>query len=318
MHVLEVRHLRLIAAIADTGGVTAAARTLHLTQPALSHQLRDVESRLGVALFVRVNRRMVITKAGERLLASARRVLGEMETVERDLTSGEYSGGAGLVRIATECYTNYHWLPSVLVAFRENWPRVDLRIVPEATSRPLAALLDGALDVAVVMRQPAHQDLRYTPLFDDEMVVVMHPEHRLAKLPFIPAEELAHEHLILYSSHGSESSVLAEVLRPAGVEPVQLSRIQLTEAILELVRAEIGVTVLSRWSVERYLAEGTLAAAPLTKAGFRRRWCAATRTDVKEPPHMRDFLELLADSRFAPVDVRASRQTDKKPRRRLA
>src|SRR5687767_1330020 len=96
VHVLEVRHLRLIVAIADGGGVTAASRQLHLTQPALSRQLQDVEARLGVALFARVNRRMVITKAGERLLSTARRVLGELETVERELTSGEYAGQAGL------------------------------------------------------------------------------------------------------------------------------------------------------------------------------------------------------------------------------
>ena len=306
MHILEIRHLRLVAAIAEGGGVTAASRRLHLTQPALSRQLQDVEARLGVALFARVNRRMVITKAGERLLATARRVLGEVETAERDLTSGEFAGRAGVVRLATECYTNYHWLPAVLVAFREDWPRVEVRIVPDATSRPLAALLDGTLDVAVVNRQPEHHGVRYTPLFDDEMVVVMPPDHRLAGAGFVAAEELAHEHLILYTS-GTESSVLQNVLRPAMVEPRQISRIQLTEAILELVRAGIGVTVLSRWAVQRHVASGELAAAPLTRAGFRRQWAAATRTDVREPPYLRDFLQLLADSRFAPTEVRRER-----------
>ena len=303
MHVLEVRYLRLITAIVDTGSVTAAARQLHLTQPALSRQLGDVEARLGVALFARVNRRLVITKAGERLLKGARRVLGELETIERDLMSGEYAGQAGLVRLATECYTNYQWLPSVLVAFREKWPRVDVRIVPEATARPLAALLDGALDVAVVHNTPEHQDIRYTHLFDDEMVVVMHPGHRLAGERCIPVEEIRQEHLILYSTHGSESSVLAGLLRPAGVEPRQLSRIQLTEAILELVRAGLGVSVLSRWAVERHVASGVLAAVPLTKTGYQRRWFAATRTDIREPPYVSHFLALLSDSRFAPVDV---------------
>jgi LysR family transcriptional regulator, regulator for metE and metH len=305
MPVLEVRHLRLIDAVTARGGITAAARALHVTQPALSRQLSELEARLGVALFARVGRRLVITKAGERLLASSRRVLGELDAVERELTSGEYAGAAGLVRVATECYTNYHWLPAVLVAFREHWPRVDVRIVPEATARPLAALLEGALDVAVVHRTPEQRGLQYTHLFDDEMVVVVPPEHRLARLASVPAEAIRDEHLILYATSGNESSVVTNVLRPAGVEPRQLSRIQLTEAILELVRAGLGITILSRWSVERHVASGALAAVPLTDTGYRRRWYAATRGDVRQPPYLAQFLALLADSRFLPVDVRA-------------
>ena len=301
MSVLEVRHLRLVAAIAESGGVTAAARKLHITQPALSRQLGELEARLDVALFARVGRRLAITAAGERLLAGARRVLGELETLERDLTSGEFASGAGLLRIATECYTNYHWLPAVMVAFRDQWPGVELRIVPEATARPLPALLDGALDVAVVPQARAHLDVHYTPLFDDEMVVVTHPGHRFAGEPAVSAEALRDEHLLLYSTQG-ESGVVVNVLRPANVEPRRLSRIQLTEAILELVRAGLGVTVLSRWAVARHVAAGELAAVPLAP-GYRRRWYAATRADVRRPPYLGAFLALLADSRFAPTEA---------------
>src|SRR5690349_901398 len=112
---LEVRHLRLVAAVADTGSVTRAARRLHLTQSALSHQLRDVETRLGTALFARTARRMVPTPAGERLLATARRVLDELAGAERDL--GAAAADAGVARVATQCYTCYHWLPGVLREF---------------------------------------------------------------------------------------------------------------------------------------------------------------------------------------------------------
>src|SRR3954471_23871519 len=82
---LDLRHLRLVAAMADSGGQTRAAQRLNLTQSALSHQLRELESRIGTPLFIRASRRMVLTAAGERVLASARRVLHEVETLERDL-----------------------------------------------------------------------------------------------------------------------------------------------------------------------------------------------------------------------------------------
>ena len=99
---LDLRHLRLIAAMAESGGQTRAARKLNLTQSALSHQLRELESRIGSPLFIRASRRMVLTAVGERVLTSARRVLHEVETLERDLVSESASGGAGVVRLATE------------------------------------------------------------------------------------------------------------------------------------------------------------------------------------------------------------------------
>ncbi len=297
MH-LELRHLRLIVGIADAGGVTRAGKRLNLTQSALSHQLRDIESRLKLPLFLRVNKRMVITQAGERLLVSARRVLAEVDGVERELMLGEFAGGAGLLRIATECYTCYHWLPAVMKEFRAAWPRVELRIVPEVTSRPMAALAEGALDVAIVAGTEAHARARYTPLFDADLVVVTHPEHRFAHRPCVEPEDFADEHLILYSTPDSESTVIQEILRPARVEPRQLSRIQLTEAILELVKADLGVTVLARWAVAPYLEDRSLSATQLTRAGFHRTWYAATRLESPPLAYLDDFTQLLARNAF--------------------
>ena len=111
---LEVRHLRLVAAVAAVGSLTRAGDQLHLTQSALSHQLRDIESRLGAALFLRVGRRLVLTPAGQRLLASATDVLERLEQTEHDIREMGRDRAARL-RITTECYTCYHWLPPLLL-----------------------------------------------------------------------------------------------------------------------------------------------------------------------------------------------------------
>src|SRR5687768_15703999 len=101
---LEVRHLQLVEAITDAGSVTRAAERLHVTQSALSHQLREIETRLRTPLFLRVNRRLVLSPAGERLLTSARRVLGELRVVEDDI--GRLAANQqGVIRVSTECYT---------------------------------------------------------------------------------------------------------------------------------------------------------------------------------------------------------------------
>src|SRR5262245_62102227 len=121
---LEVRHLRLVRAVASSGGLTSAGRELHLTQSALSHQLRDVETRLGTPSFLRVGKRMVLTSAGERLLRSADEILGTLERTE-DAIKGLAGGARGRLRVSTGRYTEYHWLPPVVTAFRATCPHVD-------------------------------------------------------------------------------------------------------------------------------------------------------------------------------------------------
>jgi len=290
---LDLRHLRLVVAVAESGGQTRAARKLNLTQSALSHQLREMEGRIGAPLFIRASRRMVLTAVGERILASARRVLHEVETLERDLLTEATTGGAGVVRLATECYTCYHWLPGVVTAFRQEWPRVDVRIIAEATADPVRALLDGALDLAIVAGDVDERRLGCTSLFEDEQVVVVAPGHPLASQSFVQPDDLRDEHLILYTTHSSESSVLREVLRPAGVEPRQLTRVQLTEAIVELVKAGLGISVLARWAVAPQLRDRSLVAIPLTKRGFHRRWWAVTRPHETAPAYQQSLLDLL-------------------------
>jgi LysR family transcriptional regulator for metE and metH len=290
---LDLRHLRLVAAVAESGGQTRAARRLNLTQSALSHQLRELESRIGAPLFIRASRRMVLTALGERVLTSARRVLHEVETLERDLAAAESTGGAGVVRLATECYTCYHWLPGVVTAFRAEWPTVDVRIIAEATANPVRALLDGALDLAIVAGDVDERRLGCTSLFEDEQVVVVAPNHPFASKAFVEPEELEQEHLILYTTHSSDNSVLREVLRPAGVEPRSLTRVQLTEAIVELVKAGLGISVLARWAIAPQLRDGSLVGVPLTRRGFHRRWWAVTRPHETAPAYQQSLLELL-------------------------
>ena len=172
---LEVRHLKLLVTVAEEGSVTEAGKRLHLTQSALSHQLRDAEEKLGTALFLRLGRKMVLTPAGERLIACARRVLDELSNTEVQI-EGLNGGARGEIRLSTECYTCYHWLPPVLKKFHGKYSKVEVNIVASATSNPGAALLEGKLDVAIISCPPRNQSLRVTPMFEDELVLVMSPK----------------------------------------------------------------------------------------------------------------------------------------------
>jgi LysR family transcriptional regulator for metE and metH len=289
---LEVRHLRLVAAIAEEGGVTRAGVRLHLTQSALSHQLRDIEDRLGTILFRRAGRRMVLTSAGARLLEVARDVLARLERTEEAIRRLG-ADCEGILRICTECYTCYHWLPALARSFAKRFPRVDVRIVLEATRRPLAALLDGSLDLAVVGSPVRSSRFACAPLFEDEFVLVVPPGHPLAARPYARPEDFAEETLFIYSTP-EENTVIRKVLAPAGVAPAHVASIPLTEAILEHVKAGLGVAVMARWAVSPELRSGVLKGVPVTRRGLRRRWTAARLKAGPEPEYVKAFIALLA------------------------
>ncbi|HEX8538918.1 MAG TPA: LysR family transcriptional regulator [Cystobacter sp.] len=291
--ILDVRHLRLVAAVVDTGSVTAAARVLHLSQPALSHQLRDVEERLGAELFQRQGRRMVLTGPGRRVLEAARKVVAEVDAAEAEVSRMSRSA-QGLLRLATECYTAYHWLPGVLRRFCAKHPGVEVRIAVDATRRPVEALLSGELELGVISGPVRHRRLEGAPLFEDELMAVMAPDHPLASKSVLHAADFAREHVLLYSIPLTESTLFQEVLVPAGVTPARVSRVELTEAMVEMAKAGLGVGLLARWAVAPELARGTLAAVRVTKHGLRRHWHAAWPRSVRPAPYLTAFVELLA------------------------
>ena len=286
---LDIRHLRLVAEVAATRSITRAAQRLHLTQSALSHQLRDAEEKLSTPLFQRANRKMHLTPAGEKLLGSAKRILTDLASTEDQIQG--VAGPAGTLRITTECYTCYHWLPPVLEAFQQEFPNVDVRIELEATSKPFASLLDGKLEVAIVSSRRHDRRIRYEPLFQDELMIVMPPGHRLAKQKWIRPGDLAQETLLIYPPR--RESTLIGLLTADGLEPRSVLEVPLTEAIIEMASAGMGIGFLARWAVAPRLKSGDLVARPLSKAGYQRHWEAATLQKQQVPYHVSQFLKLL-------------------------
>jgi LysR family transcriptional regulator for metE and metH len=286
--------LKLIQAVAEEGSVTRAGNRLFLTQSALSHQLRDAEEKLGVPLFARINKKMILTPAGERLLQSAQTILAEMVRVEEDIKQIALSR-EGILRLSTECYTCYHWLPSLLKLFNQKYPRIEVQIVVEATRAPHQALLDGKIDLALVSSSLRNSKLVSQPLFQDELVVIMALDHPLASRSFIKAEDFRDEHLIMYTIP-EESLAVQQVLAPAGVSPKKISNVQLTEAIVEMAKAGVGIGILTRWAVAAQIEAGAIRALPLTRKGLYRRWAAVTLKNKSTPAYLAEFIRLLADN----------------------
>jgi LysR family transcriptional regulator for metE and metH len=296
---LESPHLRLVAEVARTESVTRAAGHLHVTQSAVSHQLRDIEHKLGTALFVRAGRRMVPTPAGRLIAEAADDVLTTISRLEAQVVQMARHA-AGELRVCTHCYTGYSWLPPLVAELRRRHPGFTLQIAPEYTVDPIAALLDAELDLAIMNDESDDRRLRHRELFDDEHVAVVPASHRWATRSFVTPDEIAAEPLYLYSRSVEHSFLMRQVFRPLGITPGRVTYLQLSEGILAMVRAGMGVTVLPGWSVASALSAGDLCAIRISAAGVFRKWYAVTLADMTPTPFMEAFIDLLSSAAPAP------------------
>jgi LysR family transcriptional regulator for metE and metH len=194
MH-LELRHLRMIKAIDEAGGLGRAAEVLNITQSALSHQVKAVEDQAGMELFVRRSKPMRLSAAGQRLLRLAERILPEIEAMEQDLLNLQ-SGKTGRLHIAIECHACFEWLMPVLEHFRRAWPDVDVDIRAGLAFDAMNALQREDVDLVISSDPENLPGVDFTPLFDYQPVFVARSDHPLAAKPFVEAEDFRNEVLI--------------------------------------------------------------------------------------------------------------------------
>jgi len=289
---LEFRHLRTIRAIHDSGGLARAAERLHITQSALSHQVKNLEGQIGVELFVRRSKPMKLSPAGHRLLRLADQILPQIEAVEQDFAALK-SGRTGRLHIAIECHACFEWLFPVLEQFRRAWPEVDVDIRPGLQFQALSALEREEVDLVVSSDPEAIAGVEFAPLFDYEPVFVASAAHPLAAKPHVEAADFRGETLITYPVDRPRLDVFSQLLTPARVEPAAIRQVELTAVILLLVASNRGVAVLPDWVVREVRYNSDYVTRPLTARGVTRRLYAAVREADAPKPFMAHVLRLM-------------------------
>jgi LysR family transcriptional regulator, regulator for metE and metH len=298
MHI-EFRHLRTIKAIHQEGGLARAADRLHITQSALSHQIKGLEEQAGMELFVRRSKPMKLSGAGMRLLRLADQILPQMAAMEEEFRALR-SGKSGRLHIAIECHACFDWLLPVLEAFRVAWPEVDVDIRPGLQFEAMPALMREEVDLVISSDPEDLPGVDFTPLFDYEPVFVAAAGHPLAAKPFIEAADFADEMLITYPVERNRLDVFSQLLNPAGVEPRAVRQVELSAVILLLVASNRGVAVLPDWVVRELRNNSSYVTRPLTEHGLTRRLYGATRRDETTKPYMAHVLRL---ARSEPVKL---------------
>jgi len=289
---MEIRHLKLIKAIVEEGSITKAIDKLHLTQSALSHQLKEAEYQLGTAIFLRVNKKLVLTKAGEKIYELANEILNKLTETQSQIKQMVF-GESGEIRISTECFSSYHWLPSVLKQFHLLYPNVELKIVTEATHIPLQKLLENTIDIAIVSDTVKDNHIKYTELFQDEMVMVVSENHSWADKKYVLAEDFINEHLIIHSLPMETVTIYQFLLAPAKISPKKITPMPLTEASLEMVKADMGIMSMANWALQPYLKNNPIKAVKIGKNGLKRKHYVATRANETYPDYFQHFINFL-------------------------
>lgn len=290
MHI-EVRHLRTIKAIHDTGGLARAADVLNITQSALSHQIKGIEDQAGVELFVRRSKPLKLSAAGKRMLKAAESILPILSDLEAEF-DGLKDGSTGRLHIALECHACFEWLLPVLEQFRKVWPDVDVDIRSSLAFDAMSALRREEVDLVITSDPNADDVAVFNPLFDYSPVFVCSSQNPLAEKGFVSADDFVDQTLFTYPVDRPRLDIFKMLLTPNRVEPETVRQVELTAVILMLVASNRGVAVLPDWVVRQVGKADEHVVLPITKGGLTRRMFAATRETENTLPYMAHFIRL--------------------------
>lgn len=289
---LNLHQLRVFQAIVEAGSVTAGSRALHISQPAASKQLADLETSLGVSLLERRARGVKPTAAGELLQHHARRLFQEERAAE-DALRALLGLQQGRLAVGASTTIGNYLVPRVFGRLHRAHPGIALELQVGNTADIQQRLLGGNLDIGLTEGGVLAKALRVETLLHDELVLIVSPHHPLASTGSVPHTSLG-ELPVLVRERGSGTRAIVEAaLAQRGVTLNPSMTLGSTEALKNAVEAELGVALVSRLTVEQELLAGRLAELHVDGLNIHRELHLVTVEGASESPVAREFLRLL-------------------------
>jgi LysR family transcriptional regulator for metE and metH len=290
MSQLEIKHLKLIRAIATTGNMTKAARMLFLTQPALSQQLKEIEARLEAQLFTRTHKKMVLTAVGKKMLTAAQSVIETIEDVELEIAR-TISGDSGDLKLGTQCMFCYKWLPGVLNRFQRKYPNITFDL--GSSWNLIRELETKTYDLVIAGYKVESDQVSSYPLFTDDLVCIVSQDSPLASRPFVEFKDLADQCLI-GNKEKSRNGLYQKIFKHLNIEPKKYMMIEQSQAMIEMVAAGFGLSIVPRWAVKEILEFNRLAALPITRKGIDVTWHAVVLKNETLSVFQKEFIRLVS------------------------
>lgn len=272
---LSLDHLLMLRSLASADTVTAVADRLRVTPSAVSHRIREAERRLGVTLTERVGGRLRLSPAGIRLERAAGDIIAILDEAEAE-ASAMASGVSAFVRLGVTSYGPFRWIPKFIEHYATLRGDVEITLATVKRDEIYSTLMQGRIDVSIIDDGMVPSGVDKVPLFRDDLIAIMAPDHPLAGKRHIRAQDLKAYDLITYSIERAVGWEYDRFFAPAGVLPRRMITVELIEAIVELVRSGSGVSILQRDLVAPSLERGDLAWAALND-GLDISWNAIIR-----------------------------------------
>lgn len=291
---LDIRHWEMLKAINEAGTLRQAAYVLGITQSALSHRLAEAERRLGGLLFEREGRKLRQTSAGRAMTQTANQIIPTLQRAEFDFQQAT-DNQTRVVRFGVAAYSCYHWLPSFLKVMSKKEPDIQLELVASATQNPLQNLQEGSVDVVLAPGHLVIPGINSIPVFQDELVLVTQPKHALVTKPFIEATDLEGEEYLTYSKSAQPGFEYERFIRPSGTVPHLVTVVEVTDAIVELIAAGFGVSILSRWAIQSAIKNKSVSAVKVGKDSLDLEWSALVRESESPTSAARVLSRRLAE-----------------------
>ncbi|MCK8044659.1 LysR substrate-binding domain-containing protein [Shewanella sp. 1CM18E] len=298
---IELRHLRTLVALKESGSLAGAAKKRFVTQSALSHQIKELETRINSAIFVRKSKPLSFTQEGARLLNLAEDILPKVIETEFDLKKGLEIGDNHL-GVGIECHSCFRWLMPVMEQFRQQYPQADLDLSSRHLFDSLNALEQGELDVVLTSDPVPGQAIAYQHLFDFEVRLVVASDHPLAEQEFVTPQQLAGLPIISYPVSLERLDIHRHFLEPAGVKAGPQVKCDLTMMLLQRIACKDGIAALPSWSISE--AHGlSLKSLKLGAEGLKRPLFGAYRRNSANARLAQHWLELVAQEGLAKQKV---------------
>jgi DNA-binding transcriptional LysR family regulator len=242
---MEIRQLEFFVEVARQKNFTKAAEHLHVAQPAISKSIKKLEEELGLLLFNRVERKVSLTGEGEVFLNHATLILDQLERAKTEMK--ELSGlKKGEVRIGLPSMVGSYYFPGLIIDFKKMYPNLQITVYEEGTVKIRQMIVDGEIDMGVVMEDSTEKDIEVLPFLEEEMIVCVPRSHPFANRQSVSYEELAKESLVLFKEGYFQREIIARASRMSGLPLNVTFETNQISLIKSLVTRQLGVTLFLR------------------------------------------------------------------------
>ncbi len=275
---IEIKHLRTLQILKNSGSLSSTAIQLHQTQSAISHQCNELEKRLGFKLFIRKTNPIKFTIQGKILLKLSKEILPKIDKAIKNCKYTHHK----VIKIAIECHSCIHWLIPALKIFHKNWPKVEIDFYSDMIFSPQPSLQQGKLDIVLTSEVLPKSNLIYIPMFDFEVRLILSTNHPLAKKEqnIIP-EDLSSEILMTYPVERHRLDIWKFFLQPAGITPI-FKNVNNTSLLIQMVSAQMGIAALPYWVVDDFEKQNLIVTRKIGKGIWKRLYAAVRNGEQKE------------------------------------